>query len=291
MEALTPALLFAIGSAIGWSVLDLARRFLADRVGALALVAWSTLGALPLLALWVAWTGATAVGEGYLLPAFASIGLNVVANLAYFRSLQVAPLSETLPLLSLTPVCAAILGGLFLGERVTPRGALGIALVVVGALLLTMRIATSEATGRYRVQIGLGARLMAVVALCWSATLFLDKLAVRAAAPELHALVLNLGVAVAAIAILGAKRQLATMRAIRGRVVWLCVAIAVGALALSLQLMALVSLPIGMIETLKRGLGALLALALGRLLFAEPVTAPKLVAVLLLTSGVAMILL
>jgi drug/metabolite transporter (DMT)-like permease len=291
VSPLAHAYLLACGAALGWAALDLSRRYLADRVRSLPLVAWTTLGSLPPLALWTGWVGAFEVGGGYALPALSSIALNVVANLAFFRSLQLAPLSETLPLLSLTPMFATVLGSFFLGERLTPKSAAGVALVVAGALLLSVRVATVEATGRRSVNVGAGARLMALVALCWSATIFLDKLALRAARPELHALVLNAGVAAAALAILAGRRELASLGAIRARVGWLVVAIAAGAAAIALQLWALVTLPIGTLETLKRGIGALSAVALGRLLFGESLTRSKLGAAALLVAGVSLLLL
>lgn len=291
MPSASTAYLLALGSALGWATLDLTRRFLADRVRPLPLVAWTTLGALAPLLVWTAVSGSFAVRSGYLLPALASIALNVVANLSFFRSLQLAPLSETLPLLSLTPMFASLLGGLFLGERLDVRAGLGVALVVGGALLLTVRVATVEATGRRSVNVGAGARLMALVALCWSATIFLDKVALGFTSPHFHAVVLNAGVAGAALAILAGRRELGTLGTIRGRVGWLVAAIGAGALAIALQLAALVALPIGTLETLKRGVGALSAIGLGRLVFGEPLTPSKLGAAALLTGGVALLLL
>lgn len=291
MLSVSTAYLLAFGAALGWATLDLSRRFLADRVRPLPLVAWTTLGALPPLLVWTALSGSFAVQDGYALPAAASIALNVVANLCFFRSLQLAPLSETLPLLSLTPMFASLLGGLFLGERLTLRGGLGVALVVAGALLLTLRVARVAETGRRSVNVGAGARLMALVALCWSATIFLDKIALGYATPHLHALVSNAGVAAAALAILAGRRELSTLGTIRTRVGWLVVAIAAGSLAIALQLAALVVLPIGALETLKRGIGALSAIGLGRLVFGEPLTLSKLGAAALLTAGVALLLL
>jgi multidrug transporter EmrE-like cation transporter len=46
-----------------------------------------------------------------------------------------------------------------------------------------------------------------------------------------------------------------------------------------------------LVETLKRGIGNVLAVVFGRLLFAEPVTGRKLAAVALMAAGVALLLL
>ncbi len=52
-------------------------------------------------------------------------------------------------------------------------------------------------------------------------------------------------------------------------------AVATGALALGSQLVALGGVPVGFLETVKRGVGGVLAVVWGRTLFAEPVTAAK----------------
>ena len=261
------------------------------RVEAMALVAWVTLGALPPLAIWAAVAGPQQLQRAYWLPAIGSVALNLVANFAYFRSLQLSPLSQTLPMLSLTPAFAAVLAALFLGERLGLRAVAGLILVVVGALLLTLR-AGSGLRGFFVGLLGdRGCRLMVGVALLWSATLLLDKRALASGTPHLHALVLNAGVALGALSVLGARGDLRTLGSLRGTGWLLLLAVATGAFALASQLVALGTVPVGFLETVKRGVGGVLAVVWGRALFAEPLTAAKLAAVALMTVGVALVVL
>jgi multidrug transporter EmrE-like cation transporter len=67
--------------------------------------------------------------------------------------------------------------------------------------------------------------------------------------------------------------------------------VATGAIALASQLVALGSVPVGFLETVKRGVGGVLAVVWGRTLLAEPVTAAKLAAVGLMTLGVGLVVL
>ena len=201
------------------------------------------------------------------LPATGSVLLNLAANFAYFRSLQLSPLSQTLPMLSFTPAFAAVLAAVFLGERLGLRAVAGLFLVVAGALLLTLR----TGTGLRGFFAGLfedrGCRLMVEVAFLWSASLLLDKKALAAGTPHLHALVLNGGVALGALAVLsdaarsGQARWPSRQRlASSGRD---------GHRARSRsasQLVALSSVPVGFIETVKRGVGGILAVVWGRTL-------------------------
>lgn len=285
------AVALAFLAAAAWSLFDLERRFLSARVEAMALVAWVTLGALPPLAVWAWASGQQHLESAYWLPAAGSVGLNLLANFLYFRSLQLSPLSQTLPMLSFTPPFAAVLAAVFLGERLGIRPVVGLVLVVLGALLLTLR----PGRGWRGLFAGLysdrGCRLMVAVAFLWSATLLLDKRALAAGTPHLHALILNGGVAAGALAVLAARRDLSRLASLRGSVWLLLLAVATGALALGSQLVALGSVPVGFLETVKRGVGGVLAVLWGRSFFAEPVTAAKFSAVAMMTLGVGLVVL
>jgi drug/metabolite transporter (DMT)-like permease len=286
------ALALAFAAAAGWSLYDLLRKLLADRLPALTLVALVTLGALPPLALWTLAAGDWRIGPGYLAPGLLSVVLNVVANLAYFRALQLSPLSVTLPLLSLTPAFTALLAAPLLGERLTPTAAAGVVLVVAGALGL--HVGRAGGRGARALLAGLarerGSLLMALVALCWSVTLLLDKVALRHAAPVLHALVLHAGVAAAAVALLAGRRQLGSLSGARGLLPLLAATVLCGAVTITVQLAAIRGMEVALVETVKRGVGAALALAWGRAFFAEPLTAAKLGGVGLMIAGVVLLL-
>lgn len=280
------ALVPALAAAVGWSVFDLLRRFLSEKMTAWALVVWVTLGALPAVAVWGA-TGGWWLEPGYLAPGVSSAALNVAANFAYFRAFQIAPLSVTLPMLSLTPVFSSLLGAAFLGERFGSRAVVACALVIAGAVLLSTRRDAARTGG---LAIERGSLLMAAVALCWSGTLLLDKFALRHAAPATHAFVLNAGVATAGFAVLAGRRRLGELAAVRDHVGLLIVSVLCGVLALGAQLHAIQALPIGRVETLKRGVGVALAVVWGRAFFDEPITPAKLAAVALLAGGIALLL-
>jgi drug/metabolite transporter (DMT)-like permease len=278
----------ALAAAFGWAVFDLLRRFLTPRMSAWALVVWVTVPALPLVAGWALAQGDWRLARGYLAPGLASVALNVAANFAYFKSFQLSPISSTLPMLSLTPVFSSLLGALFLAEAVGLRAGGGILLVVAGAFALSTSL--SRVDGRRRLAIETGSLLMGFVALCWSATLMLDKLALRHASAPVHALVLFAGTAAGAALALALSGRLRELGAVRGSAGLVVLSVACGSLALAGQLVAIQRLPIGLVETLKRGVGGVLAVVWGRLFFDEPVLARRVVAVTLLVVGVALIL-
>ena len=128
------------------------------------------------------------------------------------------------------------------------------------------------------------------MALLWALATALDKAAIAHCEGLFHGVVLN-GLVAASIApwllAQGEARELRRLPAIAAP---LAGALVVGVLALGLQLKALGELPVSLVETLKRGLGCLLALGIGRLMFAEKVTAAKFAAVTGMICGVALIL-
>jgi drug/metabolite transporter (DMT)-like permease len=281
---LTPsALLFVAAAAVGWAVYDLARRSLAASLGAWVLVVALTTGAVPPLLVWALWNGDWRVEPAYWVPGLASVAVNIVANFAYFRAFQLAPLSVTLPMLSFTPLFASLLGAALAGESLGLGGAFGALLVVAGGLALGLR------EGGMRFERGSAAMLL--VALLWSFSLLLDKRAIAAASLYVHALVLNVGVAVGGFVALALARRTRELAAVRPHLPRLGLAVLVGAAALVLQLLALREAPMGVIETTKRGVGGLSAVVFGALLYAEGITLRKVVAVLVMTAGVALILL
>jgi len=290
MSASLGALLIVIASSLAWSGFDALRKLLVYRIAPLALICLLTLASVPLFAVWVMVDGMPVVQPGYAVPALASVILNIAANVAYIAALRKTALSVTIPLLSLTPAFTSLLAIPLLGERPTWVQGLGILMVVAGAIWLNVsgRIPSAELRS-WRHEIG--ALWMVAVALFWALAIPLDKLSLERASGPFHGLVLNAGVALGTLAGLAAQgrlRELAEVRTVRGP---FAAALVVSAAALGLQLIAMQHLWVGLVETLKRGIGNLLAVLLGRLLFAEAVTLHKVAAVALMGGGVALVLL
>ncbi len=348
------ALAVTLGASLAWSGFDSLRKALVRRLAPLPLLFLLTAASLPALAIWAfldGRAGRAALTPGYLAPALASIVLSVVSNLAFVEALRRAPLSSTVPLLSLTPVFSALLAIPLLGELPTPITALGILLVVLGAFWLQSRrnpgpsslptpevdappardpAGASAAGGaawrdpasraeraedsatpgtpvprehgcgiprRDRTRRGFRSRgllsphfLILFVAFSWSLTITLDKLAVSRSTAPFHGLVLNTGVTLGLLAVLAARRRLGEMAGVTRAPGLFVLAVGVSTLALALQLLALSMVWVSWVETLKRGIGNLMAVVLGRLAFSEAVTPAKLLAVGLMAAGVALIL-
>jgi drug/metabolite transporter (DMT)-like permease len=298
-------LLYVAAASASASGGDLSRKLLARHLRPLPMIFLLTLASAPLFLALVVLRGGARVAPAYYAPAAGSLLLNIAAQLAFVESVRIAPLSLTVPLLSLTPAFNTVLGFLVLGERPAPLAWLGVVLVVAGALGLHLSEApagdaggageaSAETGGRGRLAALLahpGAWLMALTAFLWSLAIPLDKLAVARASPPFHGLFLTTGGALGTFAILAARRRLPEVRGIRGGWAPFVGALVGSTLELGFQLAAVRILLVSVFETVKRGLGNLLAVALGRLVFGEPLTWAKLAAAVLMAGGVALILL
>jgi drug/metabolite transporter (DMT)-like permease len=299
--------LLVVLSSLAWAGLDSCRKALLRAIEPVPLLALLTLASVPLFALWVAVSGGSGGGAsgsardllqaGYLVPALGSVVLNLVANFSFMQAVRLSPLSLTIPLLSLTPAFATLLAVPLLGEKPGPADAAGVLMVVAGALWLNREAAAGGRAGEGGEAASFwrslarepGVPLMAVTALLWSCTIPLDKLAVlRAGAPR-HALALTAGVAAGFLLVLAVRGKLSELAHVRRSPALFALAVTVSVLALGLQFLALNRVWVGWVETLKRGIGNLAAVAMGRIAFGEAVTPRKVLAVLLMAAGVALL--
>ena len=281
-------LLYMVVSSLAFASLDLIRKLLAGRVDALALVFFMSLGAVPFMATLIAFQGIGSVSVGYWLPGLGALALNLMGNFAFIHSVRLSPLSRTIPLLSLTPAFTALIAIPLLGEVPSRAQTAGILLVVAGATALN-----SNADIR-RPFAGLlqekGALVMIGVALMWSLSGPLDKLALTHASVLFHANVMTLGVAVGALLILWLQGRLDALRSARSYTWLLGGAMIAVTLALLFQLLAIKSVFVSLVEAFKRSLGSLMAVVLGRVIFRERVHPVQVVAVLVMMVGVGLIL-
>lgn len=283
-------ILLVVAASFLWSGLDLLRKVLVEKIAPVPLLFFLTAGMAPLYAVWSVIEGNFTLPPEYWAPALASVGLNLVANLAFFESVRISPLSLTIPLLSFTPVFATLLAAVFLGEIPSTVQVVGVLVVVAGALLLNLRAGETSLAKLARAFVReKGAPLMLLVALLWAATISFDKLAMAAASPPLHALVLSGGIGLIALVILMVRGRLGELRAAAEVPLPLIASLVVGATALGLQLVALQAVLVSLVETLKRGIGNALAVLWGRIFFSEAVTGGKVAGVLLMAVGVALV--
>lgn len=179
--------LFALGAAIVTSFNPILYKRMLKDAEPLVVVWGVTLLALPLLALFAhALTPQfPQVDELFLLSAVGASGLNVVAHFASAKALKLEDASLVTPLLTFSPVFTPIIATLFLGERPSPRGILGVGLVVIGARVAWLNHSGASRLAPFKsLALKPGVALVLLAGLLWAVTPLLEKTAIRHTAPE-----------------------------------------------------------------------------------------------------------
>jgi drug/metabolite transporter (DMT)-like permease len=149
------------------------------------LVAWfRILFSIPLLLLiWIFIPMPKLDIEFYKAFAFA-LPLEIIAIIFYIKALRISPLSLTLPFLSLTPVFLILISYLILGEKVSFRGGIGIIFITVGSYTLNLHEMRKGIFEPFRaITKEKGSILMISVALIYSVTSSLGKMAIEHSSP------------------------------------------------------------------------------------------------------------
>lgn len=148
-------------------------------------VAWARLiFALPLLFLSLIFTGIPHLDGTFWIAVICGLPLEIAAMILYTKALKVSPLSMTMPFLALTPIFLIITSDLILGEKVSLNGAIGILLMAIGSYTLNIHkigyhiLEPIKAIFRER-----GSVMMIIVALIFSFTSSLGKLAIEHSSP------------------------------------------------------------------------------------------------------------
>ncbi|MBE0483277.1 MAG: DMT family transporter [Bacterioplanes sp.] len=273
------ALVIALAAALAWTLFDLARKQLSLTIPPMRLVWWLAVLVTPVYSALFLFSNEPWPLLGYWLPALVTIVLISVASVALTYALRVGQMSSLLPILSLTPVVAALLSWLWLSQSLS--------LWQWGAIL-TIVLSVFLMQGDFSLRMRPGVWPMMTAALCWGASIVFDQQALRYADPFWHAALQSAGMVLVVGVVMVLRRDGFVYRGS----VWLLLAAAlVFMLAVMGQLFALQLLHPGIVETLKRGVGIMGAALWGILLYQERLTARQGMLMVLICAMIAVLIL
>lgn len=274
---------FGVASALCWSGLDVVRKALAARASPTALAVFLLIGQLPFLGAWALLDRTWITDAGYWPPAIASMAMNALANVLFMRSLQLSPLSRTVPLLSLTPVFSALVAIPTLGEVPSALHWAAILIVVAGALLLNSDLSDNWWRSVTHEK---GAPHMIGVAVLWAFSTALDKRALPHAAPASHSFLLATGSAAILTTWVLTRREHAELRQVfEAPKALLAAMVAFAVAAVAFQMVSLLWLWVAVLETIKRAVGVIGSVVMARIFFREPITGRMVLALGLMVAG------
>lgn len=291
------ALGVALLSSLSWAMFDASRKSLVRRLSPESLLMLFASGQLPCFLLALGVGGAPQLDAGYLRPGMICLAANVSTNLLFFHAVKLSTLSRCVPMLALTPVFTAVIGFVLLDERPSGAQLLGILFIVCGAVVLGLHATprpvaagadASQAPETARDSIA-GPALMIVVALSLAISAISDKLALPHANVAFHASVQTGGVMLVAFSWLALRGRLGELRLAKPHLGAVAFGVLVSVAALGLQLLAIQSVLVSLMESIKRALGVLASVLSGRVLFGEPITRNKLGACVLMAVGVVLV--
>ena len=225
----------------------------------LVLTFWVTLGVLPLYFLFWLLSAESVAASGYWWSACIGILLAACAAVLFVQALQLGDMAKLLPILALTPIVATITGGILLHESMSLTQWFAMLVAVIAV------IGVQGGIGQVKV---MPFTLMLIVACCWGVGIVLDKMALQHSGPMFHGVFQNIGV----VGLLGLMIFKRRETLIQSSLIPLIPAVALFMLAVVGQWLALSGLDSGIVEIVKRSIGIIGALVLGRLFFQENVS-------------------
>lgn len=287
-----PALTLSMACAICFAASDYYRKVASEAFPPAVLLTVFVTGQIPLLGAWMFFTESASVSPDYWPFGLATAVTSLFANLLFLMAMRVSSLSLTVPVLALIPVLTTLFGAFALDEVPSVQQILGILVSVAGLFWLYLPEDNPRITAVIRRFIhDRGARYMIGVAVLWSATAPLDKTSVQLSTAAAHAFIQVCLISAVMIVYLVMTKTWVTVATVRP-VAWPAALASVTAgIAYGCQLVAFQLTLIGVVESLKRVIGLLSALILGRILLNEPLTKHKFAGIALLVIGVPMIIL
>jgi drug/metabolite transporter (DMT)-like permease len=149
------------------------------------IIAWLRLiFSLPLLFLIFFFIPVPELDKGFYIAFFLSLPLEILSIVLYIKALKLSPLSLTLPFLALTPVFLIFVSKIILGEKVSLWGGMGILLIASGSYTLNIsKIKEGILEPLRSIKREKGSVLMIGVALIYSLTSSLGKMAIEHSSP------------------------------------------------------------------------------------------------------------
>lgn len=274
-----------------WAGFDFFRKDLVAKVPPLELLWWLVAIQIPLFGalLFIYAPDSQVDWAGYWLPAVILLVTNFFSNIWFLQALKLAPISQTIPMLSLTPLFATLVSYIQLGETLLPLQIFGVFLTVAGIFWLNgVPLLQSLRSGKFREErhLFLGIFLMTLVALFWSVTPVLDKVSLKFSGIYMHILIqiAALWLMLTAYLMVRGINFLKFTSIMKSKAYW--GSFFTLSFALFIQISIISHVTIGIFESVKRAVGVFSALILGAIFFKESVNRNKALACLVIVVGV-----
>ncbi len=287
------AIALSVACAIAFSGSDYFRKAVPAACSVPLVLFYMVTGQIPILALWLWFSGDYSISASYVLPGLTAAVAGLAANLLFISAVRLSPLSLMVPLLGAIPAVTALFGGIILGEWPSALQTVGIVLVTAGLVTLYVPSFDTFSFGALWTSIRRepGAKPMLGVVFLWSLMPPIDKICVELSSVGMHGLLqlLLIGFATALwLLFTGGPKAFSFPRNAATPLVG---AALTAGIAYGFQLAAYQIALVAVVELFKRSIGMVGSLILGRTMFGEPLTSPKLTGVAIMAIGLPFVIL
>lgn len=273
-------------SAIFWATFDLTRKLSLEKISSITLLLIFTVTQFLIFCIWILFEDFSINLVSYFLPGIILIFMGLFSALLFLKAIKKSDLSLTIPLLSLSPMFSSIFSFIFLNEQLSIIQYLGVFLIIFGTLILySKKFRLNDILSSFKIILkNNSARLMIIVSIIWSLTPVLDKLCLANSSINIHGLIQSLGMIILLIFLFKKNEDQAVKTKKNWKLILLTVSI--GSTATILQFYAILTNYVPIMESIKRSVGQLSSVFLGKFFFNEQVTKSKIIGVIFLSIGV-----
>ncbi len=279
--------LFALTTAFALATADALSKRALNNTDDLVMV-WVREGyALPFLAIAFLLVPIPELDNLFWLTVAALVPLEIIALLLYIKAIRLSPLSLTVPFLALSPVFIMFIAFALLGELPDRSGVLGVLLIAAGAYTLNASASRQGILGPLKAILKEpGSLLMLVVAVIYSVTSILGKVAVQHSSPVFFGFFYPFTLTIVLTVYLGLKGKLGGV--FSKPAVFIPIGLCTSAMIIS-HFIAISMTQVAYMIAVKRT-SLLFSVVYGWLLFKEEKIRERLLGSALMLAGVVMIL-
>lgn len=250
-------------------------------------IVWVRVGyALPFLALTLFFVPLPRLDLTFWATVAVMVPLEITAMALYVKAIRLSPLSLSVPFLALTPVFIIFIAFFLIGERPSPTGVAGIAVIAAGAYMLNVNSSKEGLAGPLRAIVREpGSVLMTAVALIYAFTSTLGKVAVTHSSPMFFGFFYPFVLTAALTPFMAGKGTLGTVasRPMIFLLIGLCTA-----MMISTHYMAISLTNVSYMIAVKR-LSIIFSVVYGKIFFKEAGIRERLLGGSMMVAGVALI--
>ena len=274
-------------SAFFWAIFDLTRKLTLEKISSVNLLLVFTITQFIIFFIWLFYEDFSIILTPYLLPGIILVIMGLLSALLFLKAIRQSDLSLTIPLLSLSPMFSSLFSFFFLNEKLLNIQYLGIFLIILGTLILySKKLTLNEILQSFKIILtNNSAKLMVLVSIIWSLTPVLDKLCLKNSSINIHGVIQSSGMIILLIFLSKKKGGYETVNMKKN---WklILLTVLIGTTATILQFYAILSNYVPIMESIKRSIGQLSSVFLGKIFFNEKITKPKILGVIFLSIGV-----